>query len=157
MSSLERRDVAAKWGAVGGNCNIRLPPPDPFPDLLQCLNISIVSAATCRAVYPGRITDNMVCAGGVPGEDACQVMHGHPRQAVGDREEERGGGVSQKKEVREKAEVRKKGRHRMKEGERAGRRARGWRTKRGRVGRERRGRWGRARAKHQPAGPLELR
>lgn len=65
--------MAEKWGAVGGNCSIHLPPPEPFPDLLQCLNISIVSTATCQAVYPGRITDNMVCAGGVPGEDACQV------------------------------------------------------------------------------------
>ncbi|KAM5296729.1 kallikrein-12 isoform 1-T1 [Glossophaga mutica] len=53
-------------------------PWEPFPDLLQCLNISIVSTATCQSVYPGRITDNMVCAGGVPGEDACQGDSGGP-------------------------------------------------------------------------------
>ncbi|VTJ73902.1 Hypothetical predicted protein [Marmota monax] len=46
----------------------------PFPDRLQCLSLSIVSNAACRAVFPGRITDNMVCAGGVAGRDACQAM-----------------------------------------------------------------------------------
>ncbi|XP_074171694.1 trypsin I-P1 isoform X2 [Rhinolophus sinicus] len=51
---------------------------DPFPDRLQCLNISIVSSSTCRAVFPGRITDNMVCAGGITGEDACQGDSGGP-------------------------------------------------------------------------------
>ncbi|XP_003406892.1 kallikrein-12 isoform X1 [Loxodonta africana] len=53
-------------------------PWNPFPDRLQCLNLSIVSDAACRAAYPGRITDNMVCAGGIPGEDACQGDSGGP-------------------------------------------------------------------------------
>lgn len=47
--------------------------PDPFPDRLQCLDLSIVSNATCQAVFPGRVTENMVCAGGEAGKDACQV------------------------------------------------------------------------------------
>ncbi|KAB1273706.1 Kallikrein-5 [Camelus dromedarius] len=51
-------------------------PLNPFPDRLQCLNLSIVSNATCRAVFPGRITDNMVCAGGIAGQDACQKYLG---------------------------------------------------------------------------------
>ncbi|XP_034843000.1 kallikrein-12 [Mirounga angustirostris] len=51
---------------------------NPFPDLLQCLNVSIVSSATCRAVFPGRITDNMVCARGMEGADACQGDSGGP-------------------------------------------------------------------------------
>lgn len=49
-----------------------------FPDELQCLNVSIVPSDACRAVFPGRITDNMVCAGGNPGEDACQGDSGGP-------------------------------------------------------------------------------
>ncbi|XP_052512076.1 kallikrein-12 [Budorcas taxicolor] len=53
-------------------------PWSPFPDRLQCLSLSIVSNATCRAVFPGRITDNMVCAGGEAGEDACQGDSGGP-------------------------------------------------------------------------------
>uniref|UniRef100_A0A452TZV1 Kallikrein related peptidase 12 n=1 Tax=Ursus maritimus TaxID=29073 RepID=A0A452TZV1_URSMA len=51
---------------------------NPFPDLLQCLNVSIVSSATCQAVFPGRITDNMVCASGKEGADACQGDSGGP-------------------------------------------------------------------------------
>lgn len=47
--------------------------PDPFPDQLQCLNLSTVSNETCRAVFPGRVTENMLCAGGEAGKDACQV------------------------------------------------------------------------------------
>ncbi|XP_051686998.2 kallikrein-12 [Oryctolagus cuniculus] len=53
-------------------------PWSPFPDRLQCLNLSTVSDAACRAVFPGRITDNMVCAGGVAGKDACQGDSGGP-------------------------------------------------------------------------------
>ncbi|KAM9226260.1 LOW QUALITY PROTEIN: kallikrein-12, partial [Dugong dugon] len=52
-------------------------PWSPFPDRLQCLNPSIVSDAACHAV-PGRITDNMVCGGGLPREDACQGDCGGP-------------------------------------------------------------------------------
>ncbi|XP_073914196.1 kallikrein-12 isoform X2 [Castor canadensis] len=53
-------------------------PWNPFPDRLQCLNLSIVSNDTCRAVFPGRVTDNMVCAGGIEGKDACQGDSGGP-------------------------------------------------------------------------------
>ncbi|XP_060031104.1 kallikrein-12 isoform X2 [Erinaceus europaeus] len=53
-------------------------PWSPYPDLLQCLNLSIVPTASCQAVYPGRITDNMLCAGGKAGADACQGDSGGP-------------------------------------------------------------------------------
>ncbi|XP_012498595.1 PREDICTED: kallikrein-12 [Propithecus coquereli] len=53
-------------------------PWNPFPDRLQCLDLPIVSEDACRAVYPGRITDNMLCAGGIAGQDACQGDSGGP-------------------------------------------------------------------------------
>ncbi|XP_035303061.1 kallikrein-12 [Cricetulus griseus] len=53
-------------------------PWDPFPDRLQCLDLSIVSNNTCQAVFPGRVTENMVCAGGEAGKDACQGDSGGP-------------------------------------------------------------------------------
>ncbi|XP_059855792.1 kallikrein-12 [Delphinus delphis] len=59
------------WGTANHTRN-------QLSDRLQCLNLSIVSNATCRAAFPGRITDNMVCAGGIAGEDACQSDSGGP-------------------------------------------------------------------------------
>uniref|UniRef100_A0A8C5JWH0 Kallikrein related-peptidase 12 n=1 Tax=Jaculus jaculus TaxID=51337 RepID=A0A8C5JWH0_JACJA len=53
-------------------------PPNSFPDRLQCLSLSIVSNDTCRAVFGGRVTENMVCAGGDAGKDACQGDSGGP-------------------------------------------------------------------------------
>uniref|UniRef100_A0A452TZS6 Kallikrein related peptidase 12 n=1 Tax=Ursus maritimus TaxID=29073 RepID=A0A452TZS6_URSMA len=63
---------------LGSSILFLLSVTDPFPDLLQCLNVSIVSSATCQAVFPGRITDNMVCASGKEGADACQGDSGGP-------------------------------------------------------------------------------
>ncbi|XP_047648556.1 kallikrein-12 isoform X3 [Phacochoerus africanus] len=62
----------------GGSSRLLTAVAGAFPDRLQCLNLSIVSEGTCRAVFPGRITDNMVCAGGSAGEDACQGDSGGP-------------------------------------------------------------------------------
>ncbi|XP_057568976.1 kallikrein-12 isoform X1 [Hippopotamus amphibius kiboko] len=53
-------------------------PWNQLPDQLQCLNLSIVSNENCQAAFPGRITQNMVCAGGIAGEDACQGDSGGP-------------------------------------------------------------------------------
>lgn len=82
-------------GSFGEQCSFYLPPPEPFPDLLQCLNVSIVSSAACQALFPGKITDNMVCASGADGADACQVSECRLctvtlGQEVGDRAGRRG-------------------------------------------------------------------
>lgn len=49
-------------------------PIDNEPDLLQCLDAPLLTQAECKASYPGRITDNMICAGFLDGgKDSCQV------------------------------------------------------------------------------------
>lgn len=81
--------------------------------------------ATCRAVFPGRITDNMVCCGEA-GEDACQGERLQATPRMGGREGERGGvrvGGGEGKSERgdgERDEVRKKERHRKRQGESPG-------------------------------------
>lgn len=111
-------------GSTGGSSSIHLPSPGPFPDRLQCLSLSIVSNATCRAVFPGRITDNMVCAGGKAGEDACQVSDLQATPRTGGRGGRTGwGGGAGRGQVRgagETDEVRKKERHRRRQGESPG-------------------------------------
>ncbi|XP_042296209.1 cationic trypsin-like [Sceloporus undulatus] len=53
--------------------------PVEYPDALQCLNVPILSASTCHASYPGRITSNMFCAGYTEGgKDSCQGDSGGP-------------------------------------------------------------------------------
>ncbi|XP_020853751.1 anionic trypsin-like isoform X2 [Phascolarctos cinereus] len=50
-----------------------------YPDLLQCLIAPILSEADCKASYPGKITDNMVCLGFLEGgKDSCQGDSGGP-------------------------------------------------------------------------------
>uniref|UniRef100_A0A4X2M648 trypsin n=1 Tax=Vombatus ursinus TaxID=29139 RepID=A0A4X2M648_VOMUR len=50
-----------------------------YPDLLQCLNVPILSDAQCKSSYPGLITENMVCAGFLEGgKDSCQGDSGGP-------------------------------------------------------------------------------
>ncbi|XP_055002099.1 kallikrein-12 isoform X2 [Sorex araneus] len=70
--------VGVSSSTAGGCSRPPTAPAGPFPDRLQCLNLSIVSRDTCQAVFPGRITENMVCAGGIAGADACQGDSGGP-------------------------------------------------------------------------------
>ncbi|XP_047568339.1 kallikrein-12 isoform X5 [Lutra lutra] len=81
--SVQPLPLPTTCAAAGTKCQISgwgitNQPWNPFPDLLQCLNVSIVSSATCQTVFPGRITDNMVCAIGTEGADACQGDSGGP-------------------------------------------------------------------------------
>ncbi|XP_052576099.1 anionic trypsin-2 [Peromyscus californicus insignis] len=49
------------------------------PDLLQCLDAPLLTQAACEASYPGKITNNMVCAGFLEGgKDSCQGDSGGP-------------------------------------------------------------------------------
>ncbi|XP_048196316.1 anionic trypsin-2-like isoform X2 [Perognathus longimembris pacificus] len=49
------------------------------PDLLQCLDAPLLSQNVCEASYPGKITNNMVCAGFIEGgKDSCQGDSGGP-------------------------------------------------------------------------------
>nr|XP_035942488.1 cationic trypsin [Halichoerus grypus] len=50
-----------------------------YPDLLQCLQVPILSDSTCRNAYPGKITSNMMCLGSLKGgKDSCQGDSGGP-------------------------------------------------------------------------------
>ncbi|XP_074837456.1 trypsin-3-like [Carettochelys insculpta] len=44
------------WGTIKS-------PKKKYPKVLQCANVHSFSQAECRAIYPGKITKNMLCAG----------------------------------------------------------------------------------------------
>ncbi|XP_042577406.1 trypsin I-P1-like [Cyprinus carpio] len=65
------------WGKLhsGGECRFV-----PFPDILQEVQVPIVSNSDCYNAYGGLITNNMICAGliKVGGKGSCQGDSGGP-------------------------------------------------------------------------------
>ncbi|XP_043935330.1 trypsin-like [Protopterus annectens] len=50
-----------------------------YPSRFQCLDIPVLSDASCRSAYPGQITANMICLGFLEGgKDSCQDDSGGP-------------------------------------------------------------------------------
>ncbi|XP_077114246.1 trypsin-like [Ranitomeya variabilis] len=50
-----------------------------MPNLLQCVDAPVLTAAQCSSAYPGEITSNMICVGYLEGgKDSCQGDSGGP-------------------------------------------------------------------------------
>ncbi|XP_075047361.1 trypsin-3-like [Mixophyes fleayi] len=76
--------IAGSCPTVGSQCLVSgwgnlLTDGEEYPDSLQCLNIPVLSSASCTASYPNQITNNMFCAGYIEGgKDSCQGDSGGP-------------------------------------------------------------------------------
>ena len=56
-----------------------------IPDLLQKVDVPLITQAQCDKAYPGKITDRMICAGFPQGgKDSCQGDSGGPLVAKAD-------------------------------------------------------------------------
>ncbi|XP_027716763.1 kallikrein-5 [Vombatus ursinus] len=63
--------LVSGWGTTSS-------PQVHFPQVLQCLDITILSHEACRKAYPGEINSSMFCAGDEDGKDSCQGDSGSP-------------------------------------------------------------------------------
>ncbi|XP_075393369.1 kallikrein-15 [Tenrec ecaudatus] len=74
--------VVSGWGLVSKNESGTKGGPESqvsLPDVLHCANISIISDASCKKDYPGRVMTTMVCAGVEGGgTDSCEGDSGGP-------------------------------------------------------------------------------
>ncbi|XP_037982565.1 thrombin-like enzyme elegaxobin-1 [Motacilla alba alba] len=60
------------WGSTSS-------PEESYPDVPQCLNVTVLGDSACRDAYGAQVTPDMLCAG-VPegGKDSCQGDSGGP-------------------------------------------------------------------------------
>ncbi|XP_043851925.1 kallikrein-5 [Dromiciops gliroides] len=65
------RCLVSGWGTTSS-------PQVHYPEVLQCLNITILSQEACQKAYPGEINSSMFCAGDEKGRDSCQGDSGGP-------------------------------------------------------------------------------
>ncbi|XP_069738733.1 trypsin-like [Phaenicophaeus curvirostris] len=70
--------------AAGDNCTVMgwgttSSPQESYPDVPQCLNVTVVDHHECQAVYGTKVTEDMLCAGSdEAGKDSCQGDSGGP-------------------------------------------------------------------------------
>uniref|UniRef100_A0A8D0RB41 tissue kallikrein n=1 Tax=Sus scrofa TaxID=9823 RepID=A0A8D0RB41_PIG len=65
------RCLVSGWGTTSS-------PQVKYPDVLQCLNITVLSEDRCKKAYPNQIDATMFCAGDQVGRDSCQGDSGGP-------------------------------------------------------------------------------
>ncbi|XP_007463514.1 PREDICTED: LOW QUALITY PROTEIN: kallikrein-5 [Lipotes vexillifer] len=53
-------------------------PQSTYPEVLQCLDITVLSEDTCKTAYPNQIDGTMFCAGDQAGRDSCRGDSGGP-------------------------------------------------------------------------------
>ncbi|KAM5209546.1 kallikrein-8 isoform 2-T2 [Hipposideros larvatus] len=53
------------WGTVTS-------PQEDFPDTLNCAEVEILPQKLCEDAYPGKVSEDMICAGDTTGADSCQ-------------------------------------------------------------------------------------
>ncbi|XP_078002381.1 uncharacterized protein LOC110220046 [Phascolarctos cinereus] len=63
--------LVSGWGTTSS-------PHVHYPQVLQCLDIMILSQEVCQKAYPGEINSSMFCAGDEDGKDSCQGDSGGP-------------------------------------------------------------------------------
>ncbi|XP_068944913.1 kallikrein-5 isoform X2 [Petaurus breviceps papuanus] len=63
--------IAGAWCLVSG-WGTTSSPQVHYPQVLQCLDIKILSQEACQKAYPGEINFSMFCAGDEDGKDSCQ-------------------------------------------------------------------------------------
>ncbi|XP_055991577.1 kallikrein-5 [Sorex fumeus] len=75
--------IATQCPSAGTNCEVSgwgttTSPQVSFPNVLQCLNVTVLSQDKCNSAYPGQIDATMFCAGDEAGRDSCQGDSGGP-------------------------------------------------------------------------------